>query len=147
MLLPRLLLPLLPLLLMPPGPCYAATEQRSSRTRSEGRGAGRRRVESLGFTGYTAPLRTSRSKPEGQFGDPKYKEMFFAHLTGPLSIKPQCQKQFNRLYHNTRDCTVPAYFRRCVRMLTQLANSPCCAKKKNTQELTLDRKCWLRDRK
>ncbi|GLD67972.1 NHS-like protein 1 isoform X3 [Lates japonicus] len=50
-------------------------------------------------------------------------------LQGPLYFNPKCRKHFNRLYHNTRDCTVPAYYKRCARLLTQLANSPRCAER------------------
>ncbi|KAJ7413990.1 Protein FAM150B [Willisornis vidua] len=28
---------------------------------------------------------------------------------GPLYFSPKCSKHFHRLYHNTRDCTIPAY--------------------------------------
>uniref|UniRef100_A0A3P8SIN4 ALK and LTK ligand 1 n=1 Tax=Amphiprion percula TaxID=161767 RepID=A0A3P8SIN4_AMPPE len=55
-----------------------------------------------------------------------HKEKFIIHLTGPLSFDPKCRKQFHRLYYNTRDCMVPAYFKRCARLLTQLAKSPRC---------------------
>nr|XP_021519289.1 ALK and LTK ligand 2-like [Meriones unguiculatus] len=27
---------------------------------------------------------------------------------GPLYFSPKCSKHFHRLYHNTRDCTIPA---------------------------------------
>lgn len=29
-------------------------------------------------------------------------------IPGPLYFSPKCSKHFHRLYHNTRDCTVPA---------------------------------------
>uniref|UniRef100_A0A3B4ZHV8 ALK and LTK ligand 1 n=1 Tax=Stegastes partitus TaxID=144197 RepID=A0A3B4ZHV8_9TELE len=45
---------------------------------------------------------------EGHSRDPRHKEKFIIHLTGPLSFDPKCRKQFHRLYYNTRDCTVPA---------------------------------------
>uniref|UniRef100_A0A3P8W6M8 ALK and LTK ligand 2a n=2 Tax=Cynoglossus semilaevis TaxID=244447 RepID=A0A3P8W6M8_CYNSE len=61
--------------------------------------------------------------------DPRYRDKLIRHLTGPLYFSPKCRKQFNRLYHNTRDCTVPAYFKRCARLLTQLANSPRCTER------------------
>uniref|UniRef100_A0A8B9PNS5 ALK and LTK ligand 1 n=1 Tax=Apteryx owenii TaxID=8824 RepID=A0A8B9PNS5_APTOW len=37
-----------------------------------------------------------------------------------------CSKHFHRLYHNTRDCSTPAYYKRCARLLTRLAMSPLC---------------------
>ncbi|ELW62352.1 SH3 domain-containing YSC84-like protein 1 [Tupaia chinensis] len=40
--------------------------------------------------------------------DLRMKDKFLKHLTGPLSFGPKCSKHFHRLYHNTRDCTVPA---------------------------------------
>uniref|UniRef100_A0A663E389 ALK and LTK ligand 1 n=2 Tax=Accipitrinae TaxID=8955 RepID=A0A663E389_AQUCH len=39
---------------------------------------------------------------------------------------PSCSKHFHRLYHNTRDCSTPAYYKRCARLLTRLAMSPLC---------------------
>uniref|UniRef100_A0A3Q2ZP56 ALK and LTK ligand 2a n=1 Tax=Kryptolebias marmoratus TaxID=37003 RepID=A0A3Q2ZP56_KRYMA len=48
---------------------------------------------------------------------------------GPLYFKPRCRRQFHRLYHNTRDCTVPAYYKRCALLLTQLAKRPHCAER------------------
>ncbi|XP_043534736.1 ALK and LTK ligand 2 [Chiloscyllium plagiosum] len=58
----------------------------------------------------------------------KMKDKFLKHLTGPLYFSPKCSKHFHRLYHNTRDCTIPAYYKRCARLLTRLAVSPMCAK-------------------
>ncbi|KAJ3606761.1 hypothetical protein NHX12_026280 [Muraenolepis orangiensis] len=54
------------------------------------------------------------------------KEKFLKHLTGPLYFSPKCRKHVYKLYHNTRDCTTPAYFKRCARLLTRLAGSPQC---------------------
>ncbi|TKS75616.1 ALK and LTK ligand 2 [Collichthys lucidus] len=45
---------------------------------------------------------------------------------GPLYFSPKCRKHVYRLYHHTRDCTTPAYFKRCARLLTRLAGSPQC---------------------
>ncbi|XP_040849983.1 ALK and LTK ligand 2 [Ochotona curzoniae] len=59
--------------------------------------------------------------------DLRMKDKFLKHLTGPLYFSPKCSKHFHRLYHNTRDCTVPAYYKRCARLLTRLAVSPVCA--------------------
>uniref|UniRef100_A0A8C6EIS9 ALK and LTK ligand 2 n=3 Tax=Microcebus murinus TaxID=30608 RepID=A0A8C6EIS9_MICMU len=58
------------------------------------------------------------------------KDKFLKHLTGPLYFSPKCSKHFHRLYHNTRDCTVPAYYKRCARLLTRLAVSPVCTEGK-----------------
>ncbi|XP_047701072.1 ALK and LTK ligand 2 isoform X1 [Prionailurus viverrinus] len=58
--------------------------------------------------------------------DLRMKDKFLKHLTGPLYFSPKCSKHFHRLYHNTRDCTVPAYYKRCARLLTRLAVSPMC---------------------
>ncbi|XP_016801395.1 ALK and LTK ligand 2 isoform X5 [Pan troglodytes] len=58
------------------------------------------------------------------------KDKFLKHLTGPLYFSPKCSKHFHRLYHNTRDCTIPAYYKRCARLLTRLAVSPVCMEDK-----------------
>ncbi|XP_049914376.1 ALK and LTK ligand 2b-like [Epinephelus moara] len=58
--------------------------------------------------------------------DVKKKEKFLKHITGPLYFSPKCRKHVYRLYHHTRDCTIPAYFKRCARLLTRLAGSPQC---------------------
>ncbi|XP_067301844.1 ALK and LTK ligand 2a-like [Pseudorasbora parva] len=58
--------------------------------------------------------------------DLRKKEKVIKHLTGPLYFSPKCRKHVYRLYHNTRDCTIPAYFKRCARLLTRLASSPRC---------------------
>ncbi|XP_037384486.1 ALK and LTK ligand 2 [Talpa occidentalis] len=58
--------------------------------------------------------------------DLRMKDKFLKHLTGPLYFSPRCSKHFHRLYHNTRDCTVPAYYKRCARLLMRLAVSPVC---------------------
>ncbi|XP_028996853.1 ALK and LTK ligand 2-like [Betta splendens] len=58
--------------------------------------------------------------------DARKKEKFLKHITGPLYFSPKCRKDVYRLYHHTRDCTIPAYFKRCARLLTRLAGSPQC---------------------
>ncbi|XP_046725739.1 ALK and LTK ligand 2-like [Silurus meridionalis] len=58
--------------------------------------------------------------------DLRKKEKFIKNLTGPLYFSPKCRKHVYRLYHNTRDCTLPAYYRRCARLLIRLAGSPRC---------------------
>ncbi|XP_073432542.1 ALK and LTK ligand 2 isoform X2 [Dendrobates tinctorius] len=46
---------------------------------------------------------------------------------GRLSFtSPNCNKHFRRLYNSTRDCTIPAHYKRCARLLTRLAVSPMC---------------------
>ncbi|XP_064881966.1 ALK and LTK ligand 2b-like [Oncorhynchus nerka] len=61
--------------------------------------------------------------------DLRQKEKFLKHLTGPLFFNPRCRKHFYRLYHNTRDCTIPAYYKRCARLLTRLAGSQRCTER------------------
>ncbi|XP_072455602.1 ALK and LTK ligand 1 [Notamacropus eugenii] len=58
--------------------------------------------------------------------DLNLKEKFIKHFTGPVTFSAECSKHFRRLYHNTRDCTIPAYYKRCARLLTRLAVSPLC---------------------
>ncbi|XP_040286927.1 ALK and LTK ligand 2 [Bufo bufo] len=59
--------------------------------------------------------------------DLRMKEKFLKHLTGRLSFtSPTCNKHFRRLYNSTRDCTIPAHYKRCARLLTRLAVSPMC---------------------
>ncbi|XP_035534828.1 ALK and LTK ligand 2-like [Morone saxatilis] len=58
--------------------------------------------------------------------DLRNKEKFLKYLTGPLYFSPKCRKHAYRLYNHTRDCTIPAYFKRCARLLTRLAGSPQC---------------------
>ncbi|XP_026092996.1 protein ALKAL-like [Carassius auratus] len=58
--------------------------------------------------------------------DLRNKEKVIKILTGPLYFSPKCRKYVYRLYHNTRDCTIPAYYRRCARLLVRLAESPRC---------------------
>ncbi|XP_062871966.1 ALK and LTK ligand 2a-like [Trichomycterus rosablanca] len=54
------------------------------------------------------------------------KKKILEHLTGPLYFSPKCRKHVYRLYHNTRDCTIPAYYKRCARLLVRLAGTPTC---------------------
>uniref|UniRef100_A0A671QY36 ALK and LTK ligand 2b n=1 Tax=Sinocyclocheilus anshuiensis TaxID=1608454 RepID=A0A671QY36_9TELE len=51
----------------------------------------------------------------------------FCIFSGPLYFSPKCSKHFYKLYHNTRDCTIPAYYKRCARLLTRLAGSQQCS--------------------
>ncbi|KAM4689317.1 ALK and LTK ligand 1 [Discoglossus pictus] len=59
--------------------------------------------------------------------NPKLKDKLISNVTGPVTISAECNKQFHRLYHNTRDCIYQNYFMRCARMLTRLAMSPLCS--------------------
>ncbi|XP_040887961.1 ALK and LTK ligand 2 [Toxotes jaculatrix] len=145
MLVPRLpVLSALLLLLLATGRCTAAAFLRGSGARADGRLDSRSmlelvgrhprtRTEAAGLSGHgvKTPERVSRSHHglEGHPRDPRHKDKFIKHLTGPLYFNPKCRKHFNRLYHNTRDCTVPAYYKRCARLLTQLANSPRCTER------------------
>ncbi|KAM9703122.1 aLK and LTK ligand 2a [Menidia menidia] len=58
--------------------------------------------------------------------DLKKKEKFIKYITGPLYFSPKCRKTVYKVYHNTRDCTVPTFFKRCARLLSRLAGSPQC---------------------
>uniref|UniRef100_A0A8C7XI13 ALK and LTK ligand 2a n=1 Tax=Oryzias sinensis TaxID=183150 RepID=A0A8C7XI13_9TELE len=40
--------------------------------------------------------------------DLRKKEKFIKHITGPLFFSPKCRKMVYRVYHHTRDCTIPA---------------------------------------
>ncbi|XP_063056289.1 ALK and LTK ligand 1 [Engraulis encrasicolus] len=55
------------------------------------------------------------------------KDRFITHFTaGPVKFSAECRTHFQRLYYNTRDCSRPAYYKRCARLLTRLALSPLC---------------------
>uniref|UniRef100_A0A674GKI5 ALK and LTK ligand 1 n=2 Tax=Passeriformes TaxID=9126 RepID=A0A674GKI5_TAEGU len=54
-----------------------------------------------------------------------YIKNFINHLW-PVTFSSECSKHFHRLYHNTRDCSTPTYYKRCARLLTRLAMSPLC---------------------
>ncbi|XP_075684447.1 ALK and LTK ligand 1 isoform X2 [Rhinoderma darwinii] len=73
--------------------------------------------------------RTSSKRPSEIFSrDSNLKEKFINHFTaGPVVISAECSKQFYRLYHNTKDCSTPAYYKRCARLLTRLAKSQLCS--------------------
>ncbi|XP_042321218.1 ALK and LTK ligand 1 [Sceloporus undulatus] len=58
--------------------------------------------------------------------DSNLKDKFIKHFTGRVTFSAECSKHFHRLYHNTRDCSTPAYYKRCARLLTRLAMSPLC---------------------
>ncbi|KAM4560284.1 ALK and LTK ligand 1-like isoform 1-T3 [Odontesthes bonariensis] len=121
------------LLLLAAGRCTSAARLRGSGPRGEMELVGRHQRTPVGFSGHAVKAQErggrSHSGLEGHPRDPRHKEKFIIHLTGPLYFNPKCRKQFHRLYHNTRDCTVPAYYKRCARLLTQLAKSPRCAER------------------
>ncbi|XP_015250199.1 PREDICTED: protein FAM150B-like isoform X2 [Cyprinodon variegatus] len=129
---------LLFILLHTPGSCQAASRHRGPGPRAEGRRnrhslaqlIGRSQRGPVGPSGRepTSPKRPNRSN-HAHLIDPKHKEKFIIHLTGPLYFKPQCRKLFHRLYNTTRDCTVPAFYKRCAHLLTRLAKSPRCAER------------------
>ncbi|XP_072323881.1 ALK and LTK ligand 1 isoform X1 [Scyliorhinus torazame] len=79
------------------------------------------------FTKEKATFLPRSDRPiEAVHRDPKAKEKFIKHFAGPISFSSECSKQFQRLYYNTRDCSTPAYYKRCARLLTRLAVSPLC---------------------
>uniref|UniRef100_A0A3Q3EE76 ALK and LTK ligand 1 n=1 Tax=Labrus bergylta TaxID=56723 RepID=A0A3Q3EE76_9LABR len=57
--------------------------------------------------------------------DVNMKDKFIQHFT-PVKFSSECRTHFHRLYHNTRDCSRPADYKRCARLLTRLAMSPLC---------------------
>ncbi|XP_041637466.1 ALK and LTK ligand 1-like [Cheilinus undulatus] len=133
--LPRLpILSVLLVLLLAAGPCMAAALLKGDgRSMLDLVGRYPRTRPESGLVGHGVKIpereRTSQHRPESQHRDSQHKDKFIIHLTGPLYINPRCKKHFNRLYYNTRDCTVPAYYKRCARLLTRLANSPRCSKR------------------
>ncbi|XP_061667514.1 ALK and LTK ligand 2a-like [Syngnathoides biaculeatus] len=58
--------------------------------------------------------------------DHRRKEKYLKHITGQLYFSPRCWKHVYHVYYHTRDCTIPAYIKRCARLLTRLAGSPMC---------------------
>ncbi|XP_068599651.1 ALK and LTK ligand 1 [Brachionichthys hirsutus] len=59
--------------------------------------------------------------------DVNMKDKFIHHFTaGPIKFSPECRIHFHRLYYSTRDCSRPAYYKRCARLLKRLAMSPLC---------------------
>lgn len=79
-------------------------------------------------------LRSSRADRGEQVGvfprNLKKKGKILQHIIGhPLNFSHKCRKHAYRLYHQTRDCTIPAYFKRCARLLTRLAGSPQCTER------------------
>ncbi|XP_030609119.1 ALK and LTK ligand 2-like [Archocentrus centrarchus] len=123
------LLLLLLLLLLP-----EAALRRGPGTRAEAHADSRSMVELIGRyprTRTETPGGFQHGSQHGLEAHPKdpHKLNFIMHLTGPLYFSPKCKKQFHRLYHKTRDCTDPAYYKRCARLLTQLAKSPRCSER------------------
>ncbi|XP_037541396.1 ALK and LTK ligand 2 [Nematolebias whitei] len=90
-------------------------------------------VTSRAGSASSVELRDFRSKMERaspavvlSTRDLKKKEKILKYFTGPLVFSSKCRIKAYRLYHHTRDCTIPAYFKRCARLLTRLAGSPQC---------------------
>ncbi|XP_077443719.1 aLK and LTK ligand 2a [Stigmatopora argus] len=65
-------------------------------------------------------------RTSGSPRDPRWKDKYLKHITGPLFFSPKCRRHVYHVYHHTRDCTIPEYFKRCARLLTRLAGSPMC---------------------
>ncbi|XP_060737613.1 ALK and LTK ligand 1 isoform X2 [Tachysurus vachellii] len=59
--------------------------------------------------------------------DISIKDRFIKHFTGPVKFPSECKMHFHRIYHNTRECSRPAFYKRCARLLVRLAMSPLCA--------------------
>ncbi|XP_054480145.1 ALK and LTK ligand 2b [Anoplopoma fimbria] len=121
------------LLLLVAGRCsrmelVVRTPKTRTETRTETWAKTERELSGDGVKSLETESRTQPG-PEGKHRDPRHKEKFIKHLTGPLYFNPKCRKHFHRLYHGTRDCTTPAYYKRCARLLTRLASSPRCAER------------------
>ncbi|XP_031760409.1 ALK and LTK ligand 1 [Xenopus tropicalis] len=76
----------------------------------------------------SAPRASSRRPIEIFSRDPSLKDKFINHFTGPVTFSPECNKHFIRVYHNTKDCSTPLYYKRCARLLTRLAKSSLCSR-------------------
>uniref|UniRef100_A0A8C7EZX0 ALK and LTK ligand 1 n=1 Tax=Oncorhynchus kisutch TaxID=8019 RepID=A0A8C7EZX0_ONCKI len=88
-------------------------------------------AQDMKFSSGEKPLyvpRLDNSKPiDNVPRDINLKDKFIKHFTGPVKFSSECRTHFHRLYHNTRDCSRPAYYKRCARLLTRLAMSPLCS--------------------
>ncbi|XP_011604625.1 ALK and LTK ligand 2b [Takifugu rubripes] len=138
-----MLLPTLLILMLVAGRCAAAALLSGPGPRADGRMEMRKVLETVGrhpltrtvseVSGHAAKSleRGSRSHqgPEGNSRDPRHKEKFIRHLTGPLYVNKKCRRYFHKLYHTTRDCTTPAFFKRCALLLTRLAKSRQCTER------------------
>ncbi|AWP20046.1 putative protein FAM150B-like [Scophthalmus maximus] len=72
-----------------------------------------------GIIPVTPPQQTSALSVQGGVVFPRElrkKEKFLKHITGPLYFSPKCRKQVYRVYHHTRDCTIPAWSEHCLKM-------------------------------
>ncbi|KAG1973521.1 ALK and LTK ligand [Pimephales promelas] len=69
--------------------------------------------------------------------DISMKDKFIEHFTGPVKFPSECRTHFHRIYHNTRDCSRPTYYKRCARLLTRLAMKTACPEdiKEETPEM------------
>ncbi|XP_017322546.1 ALK and LTK ligand 1 isoform X2 [Ictalurus punctatus] len=72
--------------------------------------------------------KSAHSRPiEIVLRDISIKDRFIKHFAGPVKFPSQCGIHFHRIYHNTRECTRPEFYKRCARLLMRLAMSPLCA--------------------
>ncbi|XP_027009957.1 protein ALKAL-like [Tachysurus fulvidraco] len=72
--------------------------------------------------------KSTHSRPiEIVLRDISIKDRFIKHFTGPVKFPSECKMHFHRIYHNTRECSRPAFYKRCARLLVRLAMSPLCA--------------------
>uniref|UniRef100_A0A8D0MNM7 ALK and LTK ligand 1 n=1 Tax=Sus scrofa TaxID=9823 RepID=A0A8D0MNM7_PIG len=100
----------------------------SSLLYSPGRPGGRRDARVVGEEPKPWPSLPAASRSAEIFPrDLNLKDKFIKHFTGPVTFSAECRKHFHRLYHNTRDCSTPAYYKRCARLLKRLAASPLCS--------------------
>ncbi|XP_020945035.1 protein FAM150A [Sus scrofa] len=95
---------------------------------TQGRPGGRRDARVVGEEPKPWPSLPAASRSAEIFPrDLNLKDKFIKHFTGPVTFSAECRKHFHRLYHNTRDCSTPAYYKRCARLLKRLAASPLCS--------------------
>ncbi|KAG7332786.1 hypothetical protein KOW79_004620 [Hemibagrus wyckioides] len=72
--------------------------------------------------------KSAHSRPiEIVLRDVSIKDRIIKHFTGPVKFPSECRMHFHRIYHNTRECARPAFYKRCARLLVRLAMSPMCA--------------------
>ncbi|XP_042829547.1 ALK and LTK ligand 1 [Panthera tigris] len=116
---PGALLPLLLLLAL-------ALSLPGAQARPQGRGGARATDQEPQPWPFLPAARATRST-EMFLKDSSLKDKIIRHFTGPVTFADECSIHFHRLYYNTRDCSTPAYYKRCARLLTRLAASPQCS--------------------
>ncbi|XP_063779784.1 ALK and LTK ligand 1 [Pseudophryne corroboree] len=102
----------------------------SSASRESERVITRRYSEGAAYSAEPAAFtRTNSKRPSELFSrDSNLKEKFINHFTaGPAIYSTECSKQVHRLYHNTKDCTTPALYKRCAKLLTRLFRNRVCS--------------------